>query len=167
MLATGSQESTAKHPKKGFVSANNKEVQVLVTAKDKDGHTLDTTESLVFETKVDDEDLADVKKNGFVMPKKTHRTISVPDGKPYQVLVPKGKDGSVEVSVKLKAYNEEVLAKNDVKNAKPLPKVLDEDEMDEEEEPLDEENYSTTLIDYVTINFVSSQEIEKIKKENP
>ena len=50
---------------------------------------------------------------------------------------------------------------------KPLPKVLDEDEMDEEEEPLDEENYSTTLIDYVTINFASQQEIEKIKKQNP
>lgn len=50
---------------------------------------------------------------------------------------------------------------------KPLPKVLDEDEMDEEEEPIDEENYSTTLIDYVTINFASQQEIEKIKKSNP
>lgn len=60
-------------------------------------------------------------------------------------------------------YNLEFL----IFSQKPLPKVLDEDEMDEEEEPLDEENYSTTLIDYVTINFVSSQEIEKIKKENP
>ena len=50
---------------------------------------------------------------------------------------------------------------------KPLPKVLDEDEMDEEEEPIDEENYSTTLIDYVTINLVSKQEIEKFKKESP
>ena len=39
--------------------------------------------------------------------------------------------------------------------------------MDEEEEPIDEENYSTTLIDYVTINFASQQEIEKIKKSNP
>ena len=35
----------------------------------------------------------------------------------YQVLIPKGKDGSVEVSVKLGGYNEAVLAKNDVKNA--------------------------------------------------
>ena len=35
-----------------FVSANNKEVQMLVTAKDKDGHTFDTIESLKFETKV-------------------------------------------------------------------------------------------------------------------
>ena len=35
----------------------------------------------------------------------------------YQVLVPKGKDGSVEVSIKLKGYNEEVLAKNEIKNA--------------------------------------------------
>ena len=49
----------------------------------------------------------------------------------------------------------------------PLPKVLDEDEMDEEEEPIDEENYSTTLIDYVTVNLVSMQEIEKLKKQNP
>ena len=104
----------------------------------------------------------------------------------------------------MKGYNEEVLARNEIKDAvskkrvihwidslvlwkqkawrnscwkynlhffifakKPLPKVLDEDEMDEEEEPLDEENYSTTLIDYVTVNFVSSQEIEKLKKQNP
>ena len=35
----------------------------------------------------------------------------------YQVLVPKGQDGSVEVSVKLKGYNEEVFAKNEIKNA--------------------------------------------------
>jgi len=167
LLASGPQESSAKHPKKGFVGANNKEAHVLVTAKDKDGHTFDTTESLVFETKVDDEDLVEVKENGFVIPKKQFETISVPEGKPYQVLVPKGQDGSVEVSVKLKGYNEEVLAKNEIKNAKPLPKVLDEDEMDEEEEPIDEENYSTTLIDYVTINFASQQEIEKIKKSNP
>ena len=86
LLATGAQDNTAKHPKKGvslikvykdsnflhtknihisyssfiihsilsfqFVSANNKEVQMLVTAKDKDGHTFDTIESLKFETKV-------------------------------------------------------------------------------------------------------------------
>ena len=48
-----------------------------------------------------------------------------------------------------------------------LPKVLDEEEMDEEEEPIDEENYSTTLIDYVSVNLASMQEIEKIKKQNP
>ena len=97
---------------------------------------------------VDDEDLVEVKKNGFLIPKKALRTISVPEGKrklldfdmiiirdldlrsvfqfyqifyfsfiAYQVLIPKGKDGSVEVSVKLAGYNEEVLAKNDVKNA--------------------------------------------------
>ena len=35
----------------------------------------------------------------------------------YQVLIPQGKDGSVEVSIKLAGYNEEVLARNDVKNA--------------------------------------------------
>ena len=35
----------------------------------------------------------------------------------YQILIPNGKDGSVEVSVKLAGYNQEVLAKNDVKNA--------------------------------------------------
>ena len=35
----------------------------------------------------------------------------------YQTLVPKGKDGAVEVSVKLKGYKEDVLKKNEVKNA--------------------------------------------------
>ena len=30
---------------------------------------------------VDDEDLVEVKKNGFVIPKKALRTISVPEGK--------------------------------------------------------------------------------------
>ena len=31
-------------------------------------------------------------------------------------MAPKGEDGSVEVSVKLKGYNQEVLAKNDVQD---------------------------------------------------
>ena len=49
-----------------------------------------------------------------------------------------------------------------------LPKVLDEDEMDEEEEePVDEENYSTTLIDYVTVNLASKEVVEKLKEQNP
>ena len=49
-----------------------------------------------------------------------------------------------------------------------LPKVLDEEEMDEEEEePVDEENYSTTLIDYVTVNLASTKEVEKLKEQNP
>ena len=34
----------------------------------------------------------------------------------YHILVPKGEDGSVEVSVKLKGYNQEILAKNDVQD---------------------------------------------------
>merc|ERR1712038_1681859 len=167
LLASGPQDSTAKHPKKGFLSGNNKEVDILVTWEDKDGHTLDTIESLAFETKVDEEDLIDIKTGGVVTLKKPFRTINIPDGKPYQRLVPKGKDGTVEVSVKLSGYDQSVLAKNDVKNPTPLPKVLDEDEMDEEEEPIDDENYSTTLIDYVTVNLVSMQEIEKLKKQNP
>ena len=40
----------------------------------------------------------------------------------YHVLVPKGEDGSVEVSVKLKGYNQEVLAKNDVQDLVSMPK---------------------------------------------
>lgn len=116
----------------------------------------------------------------------------------YQTITPKGKDGSVEVSIKLNGYNQLVLDKNEVKNpvsgngivinlneylfksviAKikfkffhfkfqtPLPKVLDEEE-EEEEEPVEGENYSTTLIDYVTINLTSMQEIEKQRKQNP
>merc|ERR1712226_842235 len=111
----------------------------------------------------------DVKKNGLVIPKKKFQTIDVVDGKPYHILVPKGEDGSVEVSVKLKGYNQEVLAKNDVQDPPQLPKVLDEDEMDEEEEeePQDEENYSTTLIDYVTVNLASKEVVEKLKEQNP
>ena len=42
----------------------------------------------------------------------------------YQVLVPKGQDGSVEVSVKLKGYNEEVLAKNEIKDAVSKKRVI-------------------------------------------
>merc|ERR1712226_1218714 len=103
----------------------------------------------------------DVKKNGLVIPKKKFQTIDVVDGKPYHILVPKGEDGSVEVSVKLKGYNQEVLAKNDVQDPPQLPKVLDEDEM------VDEENYSTTLIDYVTVNLASKEEVQKLKEQNP
>jgi len=167
LLASGAQDNVAKHPKNGFMSVNNKDVDVLITVKNKDGQTFDTIESLTFDVKVDDEELLDVKKHGFVIPTKLFKTISIPDGKPYQTLKPKGKDGTVEVSIKLKGYNEDVLAKNEVKNPPALPKVLDEEEMDEEEEPIDEANYSTTLIDYVSVNLVSMQEIEKIKKQNP
>ena len=39
----------------------------------------------------------------------------------YHILVPKGEDGSVEVSVKLKGYNQEVLAKNDVQDPVRMP----------------------------------------------
>jgi len=39
----------------------------------------------------------------------------------YHVLVPKGEDGSVEVSVKLKGYNQEILAKNDVQDPVRMP----------------------------------------------
>ena len=34
----------------------------------------------------------------------------------YQTMTPKGKDGSVEVSIKLNGYNQLVLDKNEVKN---------------------------------------------------
>jgi len=38
---------------------------------------------------------------------------------------------------------------------------------EEEEEPVDEENYSTTLIDYVTVNLASKEVVEKLKEQNP
>ena len=34
------------------MSANNKDVDILMTVKDKDGHTLDSVESLDFDVKV-------------------------------------------------------------------------------------------------------------------
>ena len=43
-----------------------------------------------------------------------------------------------------------------------LPKVLDDDD-EEEEEPEEGKNYSTSLIDYVTIYLTSMQEIEKLR----
>ena len=37
---------------------------------------------------------------------------------------------------------------------------------EEEEEPVDEENYSTTLIDYVTVNLATKEVVEKLKEQN-
>jgi len=42
--------------------------------------------------------------------------------------------------------------------------VLDDED---DEEPDEGENYSTTLIDYVTVNLASMQEIKKLKEQNP
>ena len=38
---------------------------------------------------------------------------------------------------------------------------------EDDEDPDEGENYSTTLIDYVTVNLASMQEIKKLKEQNP
>ena len=38
---------------------------------------------------------------------------------------------------------------------------------EDDEEPDEGENYSTALIDYVTVNLASMQEIKKLKEQNP
>ena len=38
---------------------------------------------------------------------------------------------------------------------------------EDDEEPDEGENHSTTLIDYVTVNLTSMQEIKKLREQNP
>ena len=154
------------HDTKGNILADfTKDIKIALTLKDKNGNTFETIESIEVDRRLSDETLIDSAKTatGFVIPKtqfKDYDNIKLP-GKPYQILVPSGKEGTLEISLRLSGYNEESLKKNGIKNAPPLPTVSEDKDYDEE----DEEEYiehNHDLIQHLTIKLVSPQQIKEI-----
>ena len=154
------------HDTKGNILADfTKDINIAVTLKDKNGNTFETIESIEVDRKLSDETLINSAKTatGFVIPKtqfKDYENIKLP-GKPYQTLVPAGKEGTLDISLRLSGYSEELLKKNGIKNAPSLPNVSeDEDYDDEDEEEYMEHNHD--LIQHLTIKLVSPQQIKEI-----
>ena len=116
-------------------------------------------------TQLSDEALIDSAKTktGFLIPKtqfQDYENIKLP-GKPYQTLVPAGKEGTLDISLRLSGYNDELLKKNEITNPPSLPKVSEDEDYDEE----DEEEYiehNHDLIQHLTIKLVSPQQIKGI-----
>jgi len=80
------------------------------------------------------------------------------------VLKVKGNKGDVEIKFKLAGYNEEVLAKAGVTNPPALPKVIDEEDM-EDMDYEDEEAFSMhghALMDELELHLASGEDIEKV-----
>jgi hypothetical protein len=154
------------HNTKGNILADfTKDIDIALTLKDKNGNTFETIESIELDRKLSDEALIDpaTTKTGFVIPKtqfQDYENIKLP-GKPYQTLVPAGKEGTLDISLRLSGYNEELLKKNEITNPPSLPKVSEDEDYDEE----DEQEYiehNHDLIQHLTIKLVSPQQIQKI-----
>ena len=135
-----SEGSGIVHDAKGNAFADNtKDINILLTVKDKNGNTFENIQSLQFARKDSSESLLDQSKSKgeFVVPQQPlhdHASITLP-GKPYQTLVPSGKEGRLEVSVKLSGYNENELKKNEEiatsANAQTIDKNMDSSFRDE------------------------------------
>ena len=164
-----SEGSGIVHDAKGNAFADNtKDINILLTVKDKNGNTFENIQSLQFARKDSSESLIDQSKSKgeFVVPQQPlhdHASITLP-GKPYQTLVPSGKEGRLEVSVKLSGYNENELKKNGIENPPILPKVADDEDYDEEDED-EYVEHNHDLIKYLTIELVSPDKIKAIKSK--
>lgn len=153
------------NPETGRIMSNyKKDLQMILTVKDKDGKTFDSVESINFEFKVSDDSVLALK-DGLQVPKYNIDNHDVTtNGKPVQVFTPKGKEGEVEVTVKVAGYNQKVLDAAQIKDAPALPKVLDDDDEDvEDEEQFLDHNHS--LVDSVDFFFTTDAEINKIKQK--
>merc|ERR1719412_1821918 len=160
-----------EHDAKGNTFADNtKDINILLTVKDKQGNTFENIQSLLFARKESSESLIDQSKSKvkFTVPQQPfhdYGSITLP-GKPYQTLVPSGQEGRLEVAVKLSGYDENELKKNGIENPPILPTVIDiddEDYDDEEEEEYVEHNYE--LIKHLTIELVSPDKIKALKNK--
>ena len=144
---------------------NTKELRFLLTAKDKEGNTFENIESLQFDLTVPDKSLIEESKSdtGFVVPKEQypgHSSVKLP-GKPYHTLIPRGEEGTLEVTVKLSGYNTHELDKNEIKNPPTLPKIIEDEDYDEDETEYVEHNHD--LIKYLTIKLVSPMKIKNMQ----
>ena len=155
---------------KGNVFADNsKETKVSITVKDKNGNTFDNVQSLKFEKKFSVDNLMDKSKSSSsaIFPRQQFNEFSNIQlhGKPFYTLVPTGREGSLDVSIKLAGYDENELKNNGIENPPQLPKIID-DEVDydeEEEEEYVEHNHDLTKS--LTIKLVSPEKINRMKNK--
>jgi len=152
--------------KQGKLFADNtKDIRLLLTAKDKRGNTFENIESLQFDIVVSDKSLIDESKSDahFIIPKiqfQEYNDVKLP-GKPSHTLIPTGKDGTLEITVKLAGYNKVELDKNEIKNPPMLPKPIDDEDVDEDDNNYTDENHELTK--YLKINFASPMRIKELK----
>merc|ERR1711879_576600 len=117
------------HPKFNRVLANkDKALKLTYTLKDKTGATFHNTDSLNIEAKVSDDSIIEPESNFAKFPEiEVSELVKLP-GKPIHILRAKGKDGPVDLKVKLAGYNQAVLDLHGITDAPALPKVIDDDE---------------------------------------
>ena len=155
---------------KGYVFADNsKETKVSITVKDKNGNTFDNVQSLKFERKFSADNLMDKSKSSSSTIIPHHQfnefsSIQLP-GKPFYTLVPTGREGSLDVNIKLAGYDEKELKNNGIVNPPTLPKIID-DELDYDEEEEDEYvEHNHDLTKSLTIKLVSPDKINSMKNK--
>jgi len=151
------------HPKFNRVLANkNKALKLTYTLKDKTGATFHNTDSLNIEAKVSDDSIIEPEATFAKFPEiEVSKLVKLP-GKPIHILKAKGKDGPVDLKVKLAGYNQAVLDFHGIKDAPALPKVIDDDEdmdYEDEEEFMD---HGHSLLDELELQLTSQEEMNKV-----
>jgi len=159
-------DSTKKlpvHPKSRRVLANkNKDLKLTYTLKDKTGATFSSVDSLNIEAKVDDNSVLKPETQYASVPEVEFTKLAKVPGKATHILKAKGKEGPVDLKVKLAGYNQAVLDKHGIKDAPALPKVIDFDEdvdYEDEEEFMD---HGHSLMDELELHLTSQDEMNKI-----
>ena len=141
----------------------------IYASKDKNGNTFDNVQSLKFEKKFSVDNLMDKSKSSSsaIFPRQQFNEFSNIQlhGKPFYTLVPTGREGSLDVCIKLASYDENELKNNGIENPPQLPKIID-DEVDydeEQEEEYVEHNHDLTKS--LTIKLVSPEKINRMKNK--
>merc|ERR1719468_589139 len=141
--------------KSNKVLANkDKDLKITFTLKDKEGKTFTNTDSLNIETQVSDESILTPEGSYAKIDDIELTPLAKISGKPQHILKSKGKEGSVDIKVKLAGYNQEVLDKAGIKNPPALPKIMDDDE-----EAFELHGHS--LMDELELHLTSADEIAK------
>jgi len=147
-----------------IMAHKDKDVKLTFTVKDQKGKTFTNVDSLKIETKVSDDSILVPETAHAVIPDTKITQHSHIPAKPETVLKVKGNTGGVDIKFKLAGYNDEVLAKAGVTNPPALPKVIDEEDM-EDMDYEDEEAFSMhghALMDELELHLASSEDIEKV-----
>jgi len=141
---------------------NSQEFELVLTVKDDAGKTFDNVDSLSFGVSLSDAALAKQKEPEFVTPAVAQGGSSG-SNKPYKTFVPQGKSGDLELEVKLSGYQQQVLDKAGIKSPPELPKIIADDNEDDENEDVYEHQHHHSLVEIVQIKLVSPEEIQKRK----
>jgi len=147
-----------------IMANKDKDVKLTFTLKDKKGKTFTNVDSLKIQTKVSDDSLLEPETTHAVIPNTKITQYAHIPSKPETVLKVKGNTGGVDIKFKLAGYNEDVLAKAGVTNPPALPKVMDEEEM-EDMDYEDEEAFSMhghALMDELELHLATTEDIEKV-----